>query len=61
MVIITIIIIHIPTNTIIKYIKIAIGMLFEKVNEIILVSNSMLCQPVIHVAKDVSNITQSNI
>jgi hypothetical protein len=60
-VIITIIIIHIPTTTKIKYIKIAICMLFEMVNEIILVSNSVLCQPVIHVAKGASNITQSNI
>jgi hypothetical protein len=60
-VIITITIIHTPTNTIIKYIKIAVCMLFEILNEIILVSNSMLCQPVIHVAKVASNITQSNI
>jgi hypothetical protein len=38
-VIITIIVIHIPTKPIIKYIKIAICMMFEMVNEIILVSN----------------------
>jgi hypothetical protein len=36
-------------------------MLFEMVDEIILFLNSMLCQSVIHVTKDASNITQSNI
>jgi hypothetical protein len=36
-------------------------MLFKMVNEIILVSNSVSHQPVIHVTRDASDITQPNI
>jgi hypothetical protein len=41
--------------------KVAIYKLFEMVNKNILLSNSVLHQSVIHVTKDASNITQSNI
>jgi len=44
------------TNTIIKYMKIAVRNLFKMANEIISISN----QPVMYVTMDTSNITQSN-
>ena len=44
------------TNTIIKYMKIAVRNLFKIANEIISISN----QPVMYVTMDTSNITQSN-